>query len=186
MRARMDRYLSGEDIDAKVLIEDLEKAVARGSFYPVIPASSPLGIGMAELLEVMTQAFPSPAEHPLPPVTSPGWQAGQRLVVRPERAAARRGRADHIRPVRRPDQPGPGLLRHASPGRHRAGTLPVTAGRTRVTGYHDLGKPHVRSLDAAAGSSAPISQRVAGHPSASRSSPARRPATRCRTRNTRW
>src|ERR1700685_3088922 len=77
----MDRYLSGEDIDAKVLIEDLEKAVARGSFYPVIPASSPLGIGMAELLEVMTQAFPSPAEHPLPPVTSPdgkpvsGWSS---------------------------------------------------------------------------------------------------------------
>ena len=32
----MDRYLSGEEIDAKVLIEDLEKAVARGSFYPVL------------------------------------------------------------------------------------------------------------------------------------------------------
>ena len=31
----MDRYLSGEEIDPKVLIEDLEKAVARGSFYPV-------------------------------------------------------------------------------------------------------------------------------------------------------
>jgi elongation factor G len=67
----MDRYLSGEDIDAKVLIEDLEKAVARGSFYPVIPAAAPQGIGMPELLEVMTQAFPSPAEHPLPAVTSP-------------------------------------------------------------------------------------------------------------------
>ncbi len=67
----MDRYLSGEDIDAKVLIEDLEKAVAQGSFYPVIPAAAPQGIGMPELLEVMTQAFPSPAEHPLPPVTSP-------------------------------------------------------------------------------------------------------------------
>jgi elongation factor G len=67
----MDRYLSGEDIDAKVLIEDLEKAVARGSFYPVIPAATPQGIGMPELLEVMTQAFPSPAEHPLPAVTSP-------------------------------------------------------------------------------------------------------------------
>jgi elongation factor G len=67
----MDRYLSGEQIDAKVLIEDLEKAVARGSFYPVIPAASPQGIGMAELLEIMTQAFPAPAEHPLPPVTSP-------------------------------------------------------------------------------------------------------------------
>ena len=30
----MDRYLAGEDIDLKVLIEDLETAVARGSFYP--------------------------------------------------------------------------------------------------------------------------------------------------------
>jgi elongation factor G len=67
----MDRYLSGEQIDAKVLIEDLEKAVARGSFFPVVPAATPQGIGMPELLEVMTQAFPAPAEHPLPGVTSP-------------------------------------------------------------------------------------------------------------------
>ena len=66
----MERYLSGEEIDPKVLIEDLEKAVARGSFYPVLAVSSPRGIGMAELLEVMTQAFPSPEEHPLPMVTT--------------------------------------------------------------------------------------------------------------------
>ena len=66
----MDRYLSGEEIDPKVLIEDLEKAVARGSFYPVLAVSAPRGIGMAELLEVMTQAFPSPEEHPLPTVTT--------------------------------------------------------------------------------------------------------------------
>jgi elongation factor G len=66
----MDRYLSGEDIDTKVLIEDLEKAVARGSFYPVLAVASPQGIGLAELLEVMTQAFPAPDEHPLPAVSS--------------------------------------------------------------------------------------------------------------------
>ena len=66
----MDRYLSGEEIDQKILIEDLEKAVARGSFYPVIPAAAHQGIGLAELLEVMTQAFPSPQEHPLPTVTT--------------------------------------------------------------------------------------------------------------------
>ena len=66
----MDRYLSGEAIDPKVLIDDLEKAVARGTFYPVLAASAPHGIGMAELLEVITQAFPAPAEHPLPAVTS--------------------------------------------------------------------------------------------------------------------
>jgi elongation factor G len=66
----MERYLSGETVPTDVLISDLETAVARGSFYPVLAVSSPLGIGMAELLEIITQAFPSPLEHPLPPVTS--------------------------------------------------------------------------------------------------------------------
>ena len=66
----MERYLSGETVATDVLIDDLETAVARGSFYPVLAVSSPLGIGMAELLEIVTQAFPSPLEHPLPPVTS--------------------------------------------------------------------------------------------------------------------
>ncbi|GAA1824089.1 elongation factor G-like protein EF-G2 [Actinomadura chokoriensis] len=72
----MDRYLSGEDIDVKALIEDLETAVARGSFYPVLATSVPHGdhpgpvVGMLELLEVVTQAFPSPLEHGIPPVTA--------------------------------------------------------------------------------------------------------------------
>jgi elongation factor G len=66
----MDSYLSGAELDVKALIEDLEKAVARGSFYPVLATSAPHRIGMAELLEVVTQAFPSPAEHPMPTVTT--------------------------------------------------------------------------------------------------------------------
>jgi elongation factor G len=63
----MDRYLAGEEIDVKVVIEDLEKAVARGSFYPVLGACGTTGLGSAELLEVLAHAFPSPLEHPLPP-----------------------------------------------------------------------------------------------------------------------
>ncbi len=66
----MDTYLSGEPIEVKGLIEDLEKAVARGSFYPVLAVATPHGIGLAELLEIITQAFPAPAEHPLPAVTT--------------------------------------------------------------------------------------------------------------------
>ncbi|HEY7143511.1 MAG TPA: elongation factor G-like protein EF-G2 [Streptosporangiaceae bacterium] len=66
----MEAYLNEEDLDIKALTEDLEKAVARGSFYPVLAASAPHGIGLAELLEVVTQAFPSPKEHPLPTVTT--------------------------------------------------------------------------------------------------------------------
>ncbi|MFI6677459.1 elongation factor G-like protein EF-G2 [Kribbella sp. NPDC050470] len=64
----MDRYLGGEEIDQKVLIEDLERAVARGSFFPVVPVCSGTGVGTQELLEVMTSGFPSPPEHTLPEV----------------------------------------------------------------------------------------------------------------------
>ena len=41
----MDRYLGGEDIELKVLVDDLEKAVARGTFYPVLGASAFTGVG---------------------------------------------------------------------------------------------------------------------------------------------
>jgi elongation factor G len=67
----MERYLGGEAIDESVLIEDLEKAVARGSFFPVIPVCSSTGVGTLELLEVATRGFPSPMEHPLPEVFTP-------------------------------------------------------------------------------------------------------------------
>lgn len=67
----MERYLGGEAIDESVLIQDLEKAVARGSFFPVIPVCSGSGVGTHELLEVATRGFPSPVEHPLPEVFTP-------------------------------------------------------------------------------------------------------------------
>ncbi|MGE5827339.1 MAG: elongation factor G-like protein EF-G2 [Micromonosporaceae bacterium] len=65
----MERYLGGEDIEVSTLIEDLEKAVARGTFYPVIPVCAETRLGLDALLEVLTSAFPSPLEHDLPPVT---------------------------------------------------------------------------------------------------------------------
>ena len=64
----MERYLGGEKIDESVLIDDLEKAIARGSFFPVLPVCSSTGVGTLELLEIATRAFPSPLEHPLPEV----------------------------------------------------------------------------------------------------------------------
>ena len=75
----MDRYLAGEDIDVDVLIDDLEKAVARGSLLPGAARSAPRpALGMAELLEVMTAGFPSPLEHPLPDGHHAGRQAARR------------------------------------------------------------------------------------------------------------
>lgn len=67
----MERYLGGEQIDNAVLVADLERAVARGSFFPVIPVCSTTGTGAAELLDVIARGFPSPPEHVPPQVFNP-------------------------------------------------------------------------------------------------------------------
>jgi elongation factor G len=67
----MDRYLAGEEIAEGTLITDLETAVARGTFHPVIPVCATSGIGLAEVLDGIIRAFPSPLEHDLPDVTTP-------------------------------------------------------------------------------------------------------------------
>jgi elongation factor G len=64
----MERYLGGEDIATDTLIDDLETAVARGSFHPVLAACGSSGLGAEALLEVLTSAFPAPPEHEVPPV----------------------------------------------------------------------------------------------------------------------
>ncbi|MDQ0912114.1 elongation factor G-like protein EF-G2 [Streptomyces canus] len=71
----MDRYLGGEEIDFKTLVEDLERAVARGVFHPVLAAAPAAegarqGLGTVELLELVTGGFPTPFEHPTPGVTT--------------------------------------------------------------------------------------------------------------------
>lgn len=71
----MDRYLGGEQVDVKTLIEDLERAVARGVFFPVLAAAPAAegarqGLGTVELLELITGGFPTPLEHGTPNVTT--------------------------------------------------------------------------------------------------------------------
>jgi elongation factor G len=80
----MDRYLAGEEIDQKVLIEDLETAVARGTFYPVLAAAPLTMLGTDELLEVLTSAFPTPLEHPCPPVTRPDGSPASPIECDPD------------------------------------------------------------------------------------------------------
>jgi elongation factor G len=79
----MERYLSGEVVDEAVLVADLEEAVARGSFFPVIPVCSCSGVGTEELLEIVTSAFPSPLEHRLPEVFTPQGAARDNLGCDP-------------------------------------------------------------------------------------------------------
>jgi len=80
----MDRYLGGEDIDVDVLVADLETAVARGSFFPVLATSAVTGLGLTELLDMLTRAFPSPAERPLPEATDLSGAPAGPLTCDPE------------------------------------------------------------------------------------------------------
>src|SRR5690606_25664199 len=80
----MDRYLGGEDIELQTLIDDLETAVARGTFHPVIPVCAASGIGLDALLEVMVGGCPSALEPPLPPVTGIAGAEHPPLTADPE------------------------------------------------------------------------------------------------------
>ena len=66
----MERYLAGEQIDLETVVTDLERAVARGTFHPILIAAPPPegareGLGMVEVLDLITRGFPTPAEHPV-------------------------------------------------------------------------------------------------------------------------
>ncbi|MGW2654653.1 elongation factor G-like protein EF-G2 [Streptomyces sp. NPDC001478] len=72
----MDRYLAGDPIDVRTLVDDLERAVARGTFHPVLTAAPATGgarqgLGTVELLDLITGGFPTPLERPLPAVGTP-------------------------------------------------------------------------------------------------------------------
>ncbi len=79
----MDSYLAGDRIDTATLIGDLERAIARGTLFPVVPVSAPSLFGVHELLEVITSAFPAPGRHRLPEVFTPAGALAQPLGCDP-------------------------------------------------------------------------------------------------------
>ncbi|NBE51491.1 elongation factor G-like protein EF-G2 [Streptomyces boluensis] len=85
----MDRYLGGEDIDYKTLVDDLERAVARGTFHPVLAAAPAAdgarqGLGTVELLDLVTGGFPTPLERETPAVTTPEGTPRPALTCDPQ------------------------------------------------------------------------------------------------------
>ncbi|MCJ1679523.1 elongation factor G-like protein EF-G2 [Streptomyces sp. APSN-46.1] len=85
----MDRYLGGEDIDVKTLVDDLERAVARGTFHPVLmaapaPEGARQGLGTVELLELITGGFPTPLERAPVTVTAPDGRAPAEVGCDPD------------------------------------------------------------------------------------------------------
>ena len=80
----MERYLAGDVLAVPDLVADLETAVARGHFHPVLCVSALTGVGTAELLDLLVSAFPGPAEHGCPPVTRPDGSPAPPLSCDPD------------------------------------------------------------------------------------------------------
>ena len=73
----MDRYIGGEDIDRKLLVDDLERAVARGVVLPGHPGLLARPASAApSCWTSSSRGFPSPLEHPMPEVFTPAGKAG--------------------------------------------------------------------------------------------------------------
>ncbi len=82
--ALMERYLAGDELVQGDLIADLETAVARAHFFPVLLAAPLAGVGVDSLLELMVTGFPCPLEHGCPTVTRPDGSAAPPLTCDPD------------------------------------------------------------------------------------------------------
>ncbi|HVM26802.1 MAG TPA: GTP-binding protein, partial [Mycobacteriales bacterium] len=80
----LDRYLAGEELDDALLVQDFERAVARGHFHPVLAVAPLAGVGTAELLDLLVAGFPSPLEHGCPPVRRPDGSPAAPLACDPD------------------------------------------------------------------------------------------------------
>lgn len=80
----LDRYLDDDELDPGLLTTAFERAVAGGHLHPVLAVSPRQGVGTAELLDLLAGSFPSPLEHPGPPVSGPDGSPAEPLTCDPD------------------------------------------------------------------------------------------------------
>ena len=81
----MDRFIGGEHVDVDILTTDLEKAVARGHFHPVMGhAVTAANVGSELILDLIVRAFPSPTEHPMPTVSRIDGSPAEPITADPD------------------------------------------------------------------------------------------------------
>ncbi|WP_405498386.1 elongation factor G-like protein EF-G2 [Nocardia sp. NBC_00511] len=157
----MDRYIGGEEIDLASLVADLEKAVARGSFHPVLIAAPPpegarQGLGTVEILDLITRGFPTPAEHPVSAVGSSGESST--LACDPDAPLA----AEVIRTASDPYVGRMSLVRLFSGTLHADDTVHVCGHGPGDTGNHDSDERVGGVLAPFGKQQRPLAQAIAG------------------------
>ena len=160
----MDRYLAGETIDLATLTADLERAVAHDRFHPILIAAPPPegtreGLGMVEILDLITRGFPTPAEHTVSARCPSNGAKPQALSCDPRAALA----AEVIRTASDPYVGRVSLVRVFSGTLHADDTVHI-CGRPADAGNdgHDLDE-RVGAVTAPFGRQQyPIGQAIAG------------------------
>ena len=139
---------------------------------------------MEELLEVITQAFPSPAEHPLPAVTTPDGKPVSSLTSDPDGPLL----AEVVKTTSDPYVGRVSLVRVFS-GTLRPDAVVHVSGHGRAASGHAdhdederVGAHHLAARQAAAPDGGLRGRR---HLRRGQARAPRRPATRCRTRRSR-
>src|SRR3954452_6238264 len=80
----MERYLAGDELAVTDLVTDLETAVARGLFHPVLCVAPLTGVGVPELLDLLVAAFPFPLDPGCPFVPRPDGSPAPPLGCDPD------------------------------------------------------------------------------------------------------
>ena len=70
----MERYLEGEELAVDQVRHDLLVAMSRATLFPVIPVQVSNAVGIEELLRLVENGFPTPAEKAMPTVTTTDGQ----------------------------------------------------------------------------------------------------------------
>src|SRR5690606_16963930 len=79
----LEAWVGGENVGIDTVIGDMEKAVVRGEFYPLIPINPVTGMGILEVLELVAKGFPSPLEHRDVEATTPDGKPVDPLACDP-------------------------------------------------------------------------------------------------------
>ncbi|MEU6564701.1 elongation factor G-like protein EF-G2 [Nocardia nova] len=160
----MDRYLEGRPIDLTTLTTDLERAVATDRFHPILIAAPPpegarAGLGMVEILELITRGFPTPAEHAVSARCPSNGATPSALSCDPGAPLA----AEVIRTASDPYVGRVSLVRVFSGTLHADDTVHIHGhGSAAGNGAHDLDE-RIGSVTAPFGKQQfPLSQAIAG------------------------
>ncbi|MFO8088955.1 MAG: elongation factor G [Desulfatiglandaceae bacterium] len=81
----MEKYLEGEELSDEEIENTLVQGVKSGMLIPLMCGSATLNIGVANLMDLIIQAFPSPAERPPKKGLKPG--SDEEIEMPPEENA---------------------------------------------------------------------------------------------------